>query len=324
MGRFLYRLERKYGKYSIPNLSLILIACYVVGYVLQFIAPQVIDWLSLNPYMILHGQVWRIITWILIPPRNFDFWTIIMLYFYYSIGKSLESVWGDFRYNVYILSGILFTIIGAFIVYGLAYLQFADLLNEGFTAEQLFGNAAYIASGNGNRVILPGFWFNSVSTYYICMSIFLAYAATFPNMRVLLMFIIPIRVKILGIIDAVYLGMMVVYSLVQGEWYVAVIIVMSLLNFLLFFFGTRDLFGKMRPSEFKRKADFQRNIRWAKVRTGNEATHNGKTVITRHKCAICGRTELDGDIEFRFCTKCDGNYEYCMDHLYTHEHVKRI
>ena len=48
-----------------------------------------------------------------------------------------------------------------------------------------------------------------------------------------------------------------------------------------------------------------------------------KNVITRHKCAVCGRTELDDpELEFRFCSKCNGNYEYCSEHLYTHEHVR--
>ncbi len=323
MGRFLYKMERKYGKYAIPNLSLILIVCYIIGYIITYIYPQVTQWLSLNPYKIIHGQVWRIVSWVLIPPGELSFWTIIMLYFYYSIGRSLESVWGDFRYNVYIFSGLIFTLIGAFTVFGLAYVKYADQLQQGvFTAEQLFDYAGYIE--NGSTVILPGYWFNSISTYYICMSIFLAYAAIFPEMQVLLFFIIPIKVKILGIIDAVYLGFEIIYRLTQGQWYISIIIFMSILNFVIFFLTTRNGVGRMRPSEFKRRADYQRKVRWAQVHTGNESTHNGKTVITKHKCAICGRTELDGDLEFRFCTKCDGNYEYCMDHLYTHEHVKRI
>jgi hypothetical protein len=329
MSKLLFRLERKYGKYAISNLSLILVMCYVAGYIFQYLVPMIfqgvsiIEWISLNPYKILHGQVWRLFTWILIPPRELDFWTLIMLYFYYSIGKTMESVWGDFRYNVYIFSGILFTIIGAFVVYGFAYLQFSDMLNAAtITAEDLFGLAAYMK--NGNIVMLPGYWFNSISTYFICMSIFLAFAATFPDTQVLLLFIIPIRVKILGIVYGAFLAFTSVQSLVNGQWYVTVNILMSLLNFILFFFGTRDLFGKFRPSDMRRKANYRKSIRWAQVNAGNEATHNGKSVITRHKCAICGRTELDGDIEFRFCTKCDGNYEYCMDHLYTHEHVKRI
>ena len=323
MGRLLFKLERKYGKYAIPNLSLILIVCYIVGYIIQFINADALQWLSLNPYMIVHGQVWRILSWVFIPPENLSFWTIIMLYFYYSIGRSMESVWGDFRYNVYIFSGIIFTILGSFIIYGIAYIQFADEIKEGlFKAEELFAYSGYV-EGN-NIVALPGSWFMGVSTFYICMSIFLAYASTFPNMQVLIMFIIPVRVKILGIIEVAFLGLMMILSLAGGRWYDVVIILMSLLNFLIFFFTTKDIFGKRRPSDFRRQREYRNKVRWAKVNMGREATHEGKTVITRHKCAICGRTELDGDIEFRFCTKCDGNYEYCMDHLYTHTHVKRI
>ena len=42
----------------------------------------------------------------------------------------------------------------------------------------------------------------------------------------------------------------------------------------------------------------------------------------RHKCAVCGRTELDApDLEFRYCSKCAGDHEYCSEHLYTHTHV---
>ena len=45
---------------------------------------------------------------------------------------------------------------------------------------------------------------------------------------------------------------------------------------------------------------------------------------TRHRCAVCGRTELDNpELEFRYCSKCEGNYEYCQDHLYTHKHVTK-
>lgn len=325
MGSFLFKMERKYGRYAIRNLSLIMIVCYVIGYVINFIFPQAIEWLSLNPYHILHGQVWRLFSWLLIPPGDLSFWTIIMLYFYFSIGRSLESVWGDFRYNVYIFSGILFTIIGAFAVYGLAYIQYADVLKNGsITAKELFTYSAGVVPGEG-MTALPGYWFNNFSTIYICMTIFLAFAVTFPEMRVLLMFIIPIKVKILGIIDAAYLGLVIVYSLVSGRWYEAVIILVSVLNFIIFFFATRDIFRTGKPfATMRRQADYRRKVRWAQVNSGKEATHEGRTVITRHKCAICGRTELDGDIEFRFCSKCDGNYEYCSDHLYTHEHVKRI
>ena len=73
----------------------------------------------------------------------------------------------------------------------------------------------------------------------------------------------------------------------------------------------------------KRKADYRRQMKDPRNH-GTVTQFGGKNVITRHKCAVCGRTELDGDnLEFRFCSKCDGNYEYCMDHLFTHEHVTK-
>ncbi len=74
---FLNKLERKIGKYAIPNLSLYLILGYVLGYIMEFISPSVRDLLTLNPYLILHGQIWRLVTWLLIPPSSFDLFTKI-------------------------------------------------------------------------------------------------------------------------------------------------------------------------------------------------------------------------------------------------------
>ncbi|MBR5761970.1 MAG: hypothetical protein IKX87_08120, partial [Lachnospiraceae bacterium] len=108
MGKF----ERKFGRYAIKNLSMILIICYAIGYLLILIPAfnPVLGYLTLNPAAILKGQVWRIITWVLVPPTfSFDFFTLIMLFFYFSIGRTLERTWGDYLFNVYVFSGILFT-----------------------------------------------------------------------------------------------------------------------------------------------------------------------------------------------------------------------
>ena len=95
----------------------------------------------------------------------------------------------------------------------------------------------------------------------------------------------------------------------------AVLIVASLLNFVIYFLGTRDI-HRYNPKEVHRRNEFRRAME-PKSRAGQ----NG--AITKHKCAICGRTELDDpNLEFRFCSKCNGNYEYCQDHLFTHTHVK--
>lgn len=100
--------ERKFGKYAIPNLTVVLIAGYILGYLLEWLAPSFMLYLTLNPYAILHGQVWRLVTWVLSPPSSATdfsdlFFVLVMLMFYFSLGTSLERVWGTWKYNVYIL-----------------------------------------------------------------------------------------------------------------------------------------------------------------------------------------------------------------------------
>ena len=276
--KFTGNFEKKFGKYAIKNLSLVLIICYACGYVFELIAPGIFQYLYLNPYLILfHGQVWRLITWVIVPPSSFDFFTLLMLYFYYSLGTTLERTWGTYRYNVYIFSGILFTILGAFLLFGFGLLEGKLLV--------------------GNMV--------NFSTYYVNMSIFLAFAATYPNMQILLFFFIPIRIKILGIIY----GALLLYEFLAGRVDMKFVIAASLMNFIVFFITGR---GKvhMTPRQAKRRQEFKREVKKT-------------TRVTRHKCAICGRTEeTNPELEFRFCSKCDGNYEYCQDHLFTHTHVK--
>ena len=278
------KLERKYGRFGIQNLTMYVIICYVVGYVLVYINPSLLSMMSLEPVLILHGQIWRIITWVIYPPSTTSFlWFILaIVFFYYPIGTSLERTWGKFRYTLYIFSGILFSVIGAFILY--------------------FITGAY---GIGSL-------FN---TYYISLSVFLAYALSYPDMNIYLWFVIPIKMKWM----AVVYGAFIIYDMGtyvrSGQWYMAVPIVASLLNFALFFFSTRNM-HRYNPKEVKRRKEFKKAVASSRV---NPATGG----ITKHKCAICGRTEKDDpNLEFRFCAKCNGNYEYCQDHLFTHQHVK--
>lgn len=288
MSKLLDKLERKFSKYAIRNLSLYLIICYCIGYLLSLLNNffPILDFVSLNPDKIMHGQVWRIVTWVLIPPSRFDLFTIIMLYFYYSIGNSLERTWGEFRYNVYIFSGMLFSLIGAMGLY--------------FIYVFMLGQDPY----NVGLIISASF-----STYYINLSIFLAFAAVYPDMQVLLFFIIPVKMKWMAILDVVYLG----YLFITNSMGVRIAIVMSLLNFLLFFFGTRD-YKKISYKEIKRKRDYKN----ATTQYSNAANQ-----YARHRCHVCGITNNDDpEMEFRYCSKCMGNYEYCREHLFTHTHIK--
>ena len=171
------KFEKKFGKYAIHNLTMVLIMCYVAGYVIELMGSaagnNLLGFLTLDPYRILHGQIWRLVTWVIVPPDSLDIFTIIMLFFYYSLGSTLERTWGTYRYNVYIFSGMLFTIIGSFLCMGFAYLITGGMAAE--AASVLFYRGSY-----------------AFSTYYINLSIFLAFAATYPDMQVLLMFVIPV------------------------------------------------------------------------------------------------------------------------------------
>ena len=115
--------ERKFGKYAVRDLSLKLIILYLIGYAIYYIRPEILYYMTLNPYAIVHGQVWRLVSWLLIPPSASNlFFIAIMMFFYYSIGTSLERVWGTWRYNVFIFTGILLTIVSAFLWMGFTYL----------------------------------------------------------------------------------------------------------------------------------------------------------------------------------------------------------
>ncbi len=276
--------EKKFGKYAISNLSMILILCYVLGYFIRLINADFLLYLTLDPYAILHGQIWRLFTWIIMPPSSLNPFTIIMLLFYYNIGTSLEHTWGVYRYNVYLLSGMLFTILGSFVWLGIQFF--------------LTGSA-----GLKEISLIVSLLF---STYYVNMSIFLAFAATFPEVQVLLMFLIPVKVKWLGILD----GLVLLYDfLFAGGLVTRIVIASSLLNFVIFFLTSRSHIH-MTPKQMKRRAEFRQDIR-----------RNSR--VTKHKCAICGQTEDDDpNLEFRFCSKCNGNYEYCQQHLFSHTHVK--
>ncbi len=285
------RFEKKFGKYAIKNISVMLLLCYAVGYIIEAVNIGFLQYLTLNPYAILHGEVWRLVTWILIPPSSLGgsmgiFFVCIMLLFYYNIGTTLERTWGTYRYNVYLFSGMLFTVVGSFVW---MLIQYAS---AGWDMDPAYASVIFNMSS---------LFF---STYYINMSIFLAFAATFPEVQVLLMFLIPVKVKWMGVLY----GVMLLYDFIWEATAVGrVAIVSSLLNFVIFFLRSHI---HMSPKQIKRRVEFKQDIK-------------RNTRGTRHKCAICGQTEEDDpSLEFRFCSKCSGNHEYCQNHLFTHTHIK--
>ena len=284
---FMTKLERKFGKFAIPNLTLILIGGFVLGYLIEIISPEALSIIALDPIKVMQGQVYRLLTWVIIPPYGASIFVIITLMFYFYVGRTLENTWGDFRYTVYILAGILFTDLGIMLTYLVMF----------FTGQQDLIN------------LYSDYGLYGASTYYLCMSMFLAYAFMFPDMQVLMYFIIPIKVKWLGYLDIAYLIVEVLRFGLMKYYTGMITVIMSVLNFILFYFMMK---GKSRvtPAHRKRKRQYKREVRQTQI-------------LTRHKCAICGRTEEDDPtLEFRYCSRCKGNYEYCQNHLFTHEHKK--
>lgn len=305
------KFEKKFGKYAIPNLSLYLIIAYVIGYAIQLMSPEMYQFLNFDPYMIFHGQVWRVLTWILIPPKELGLFAIVMLVLYYQLGRGLEHTWGTYRYNIYMLSGLFFTVVGALMLYVvLLVLYNANVFPADLVSEML----AY-------GLISPGQFFGMiigtyVSTYYINMSIFLAYAITYPEEQLMLYFLVPVRIKWFGYLYSAYLIYAIISAFKSGSVVVGIIttvlIFVSLLNFLIYMILGKNR-ARFNPKQVKRRKQYKQSVRQAKPKT----YENG----ARHKCAVCGRTELDDpNLTFRYCSKCSGNKEYCQDHLFTHEH----
>ncbi len=267
---WLNKLERRFGRYALTNLPLYIVILYAFGSVMNFISDSFYTRFSLNPYMVLHGEPWRLVTFLAATPGGSIIFLVFILLFYYSICQSLVQVWGAFRFNMYVICGVLGTVAAAFIVYA----------------------------------VMPGPLI-FMDTYYVNLSLFLAYAAIFPEMQVYLYGILPLKVKWLALLDLLLLA----FSFATGGIGARISIVVSLLNFLLFYFSSRN-YKRISPGEIHRKRTYRKKVR------ETEGT-------SRHRCAVCGRTEEDDpNLEFRFCSKCNGNYEYCNEHLFTHTHVK--
>ncbi len=307
--QFLDKMERRFGKFAINGLMRYLIAGYIVGYIFLYVQPSFLNYLTLEPYMIFHyGQVWRLVSWVLTPPNQSNIiFVVIMLILYYQLGTTLERTWGAFRFNLYIFGGFIFTILGAIILF-------------------LFYG-----------VNVPHFMGGYFSTYYINMTIFLAFAVCFPDMRIMLYFFIPIKMKWMALVYGALLVYEFIYVRSLGG---RVAIAASLVNFLIYFLATRN-FQRFSPKEVRRRRNFKQSVnssgrtsgrRSASRTTSRSSAQNESRVPPRsdagktapiHKCAICGRTEISNpELTFRYCSKCNGNYEYCQDHLFTHKHIQ--
>jgi hypothetical protein len=314
------RIERKYSKYAIKNLMYYIIALYILGFVIDLFAPELyVNYLQLDAQKILQGQLWRIVTFIIQPPNTSIIFAVFVLYFYYMIGTVLESIWGAFRFNVYFITGVLLQVIACIAIYLIFGVNF------------------------------------SMSTYYINLALFMAFAIEQPNMQIMLFFVLPIKIKWLAWLDAAifaitiiggylvyYMPVMVILRLARSgialSPEIATTALISMLHFIAFAIlykkgpartetqrNFKKAYKTAQKAEKKRKESFNERFYNANSERTNWQQANQPYQMgrgTKHRCAVCGRTELDGDdLIFRYCSKCEGNLEYCQDHLYTHIHV---
>ncbi len=271
--KWFYKMENKLSKYAIHGLMRYFVALYAIGFVISISNVGIYyEYLALDIQYVLAGQLWRIVTWLVYPPSTSIIFGAIMLWVEYSIGTSLERWWGSFRFNVFMLMSVVFHIIAAIILYNVD-------MNSGI--------AKYITPTSIN------------------MSLFLAFAATFPDAEFYLYFAIPIKAKYL----AIFYVIIEAYAFITGSTIEKITIILSFLSVIIFFAVTRKP-GLTRVKQMKKRTEFRNKVKM-------------QTISSMHKCAICGRTEKDSDnLEFRYCSKCNGSYEYCSEHLYTHEHIK--
>ena len=273
IDRFCYRHPR----FGIPNLMLYVVVGNAIVWLFSLFAPEILSYLYFSPYRILHGEVWRLLTFI-IYPNSSGFLALIAFYFYYFIGSTLERNWGTGKFTVYFFSGVLLTVL------------------YGFLCLFLF------------RIDL------ACSATYIYFSMFFAFATLFPDLQVLLFFIIPIKMKWLALVDAALFAYEIVTGLIVGSWVSALLPVVALLNYLLFCGSW--LFDWMKPSRQKQRrktVDFRNEVR--------RIQYEQKAKPYTRKCEVCGRTDTDfPELEFRYCSRCRGYHCFCIDHINDHRH----
>ena len=267
LNRFCY----KHPRFGIPNLmNYIIIGSVLVFLLDMFSSGSFSSLLYFSLPHILHGQVWRLITFVFVPLDSRLLYFALSLYFYWMIGSTLEREWGSGKFTLFYAMGLV--------------------LN-----------------------ILLGFVTGYATMNYVNLSMFFAFATLYPETRFLIFFIIPIKVKWLAWFDAAIFAWSVINYLIHGQFLFALIPIIAILNYFIFFSADfARLFHRVKHKTSKQTINFKQAQKKARETKGY-----------MHKCAVCGITDADNpNMEFRYCSKCNGYYCYCMDHINSHVHVE--
>ena len=271
----------RHPRFGIPNLMLYIVIGNVAVWL--FSAMDTTGLLVSNLEFItadlLHGQIWRLLTFVLVPESK-GLLFLLMLYFYYFIGNALEREWGPGRFTIYYLMGMALTV--------------------------LYGAASYFITGADS----------GLTASYINLSMFFAFATLFPDEIVLFMFIIPIKIKWLAMVNALFFVFEIFSGLGTGMGMMAFLPLAAVFNY--FVFCGDQLFSVVMPTGRQRRkktVDFKREAR--------KIQYEQKIQNYTYKCAVCGRTDREyPNLEFRYCSQCTGYHCFCQDHINNHIHFK--
>ena len=275
----------KHRDKGIPNLMLYISLGTALIYLMTLVTQNytLYTMLLFDRTAILQGQIWRLISYPLTYYIDNPVLMLISLFCYYSLGRAMENVWGTFRFNLFYLSGIVMMDVYCMI----------------------FGCMANVT--------------------YLNLSLFLSYATMYPDSRFLLMFIIPVKAWIFALVDLV----IVVIDLLVSPFPYNLFSVISIANYFLFFgkdvvnvipmswrANARRLFRKKPGSKGPKVVPFPSAGSY-------EASVAKPKAPYTHRCTVCGRTDVDSpDLEFRYCSRCNGYYCYCEDHISNHSHIQ--
>lgn len=282
------RFCAKHPNFGIPNLMKIIVFGQIAVYLVNMLtyvmfAQNFVGYLQFVPALILNGQVWRLVTWVVVPNASSPFMLLLTCYFYYWIAAMLEREWGTARFTLFYLGGMVLSVVLGMAL-GLGQMNLTHT----------------IASLN--------------LSYYLNLSIFLVLAVLYGEMQVLLFFVVPVKMKWMALIDVVLVIVDMVDLFKLGYWMLALVPLASFINFFIFTWP----FWQAKLGIVRHKAD-PKVIHFKQAQKQAQETKG-----YHHKCAVCGITDADDpDMEFRYCSKCDGYYCYCANHINNHVHIHK-
>jgi len=283
----IYRFCNRFPRFGIPHLMRVLVFGMGLVYVLGWVDREggVTSWLFFSSHEILNGQVWRLFSFIFVPTQHNPVWFAVSLFIYYSLGTSLERAWGTAKFNIYVLFNILI-LAGAGMVIHFAAPAFSF-------ATFLFVNGYF------------------VMTFLIFAFITLSSDSTFH-----LSFILPIRASWLGLL----MGAALIYDLFYSMRFffpLNFLPFVLLVPYLLFCGGI--LLGRAPSMQHVQNSKGAFRFKRAVKKIEEDQRKRSYT----RKCEVCGKTDAtDPDMEFRYCSRCEGYHCFCMDHINNHEHFR--